>query len=57
MKIKKFLSLAMATAMVAGLACVPVSAEGDNTLTCWTWDKNFNIFAMEKAAEIYRDNK
>lgn len=54
MKIKKFLSLAMATAMVAGLACVPVSAEGDNTLTCWTWDKNFNIFAMEKAAEIYR---
>lgn len=25
----------------------------ENTLTVWTWDPNFNIYAMEKAAEIY----
>lgn len=25
----------------------------DNTLTVWTWDPNFNVYAMEKAAEIY----
>lgn len=29
------------------------SAAGDNTLTVWTWDPNFNIYAIEKAAEIY----
>ena len=26
---------------------------GDNTLTVWTWDPNFNVYAIEKAAEIY----
>ena len=26
---------------------------GDNTLTVWTWDPNFNIYAIEKAAELY----
>ncbi len=26
---------------------------GSNTLTVWTWDPNFNIYAIEKAAEIY----
>lgn len=26
---------------------------GDNTLTVWTWDLNFNVYAIEKAAEIY----
>lgn len=25
----------------------------DNTLTVWTWDPNFNVYAMEKAGEIY----
>ncbi len=29
------------------------STAGDNTLTVWTWDPNFNIYAIEKAAEIY----
>ncbi len=24
-----------------------------NTLTVWTWDPNFNVYAIEKAAEIY----
>lgn len=28
----------------------------DNTLTVWTWDPNFNIYAIEKAAEIYAAN-
>lgn len=31
-----------------------VEGSGDgNTLTVWTWDPNFNIYAIEKAAEIY----
>ena len=25
----------------------------DNTLTVWTWDPNFNVYAINKAAEIY----
>lgn len=54
MKFKKMLSVAMATAMVAGLACVPAQAEGDNKLTVWCWDPAFNIYAMEQAAEIYK---
>lgn len=29
---------------------------GENTLTVWTWDPNFNIYAIEKAAEIYAAN-
>ena len=29
------------------------SAGDDNTLTVWAWDPNFNIYAMEKAEEIY----
>ena len=34
-------------------AAVTEGSGGDNTLTVWTWDPNFNIFAMKKAAEIY----
>lgn len=29
------------------------SSGDENTLTVWTWDPNFNIYAIEKAAEIY----
>ena len=29
------------------------SSDDDNTLTVWTWDPNFNIYAINKAAEIY----
>lgn len=25
----------------------------ENTLTVWTWDPNFNVYAIQKAAEIY----
>lgn len=54
MKMKKVLSLAMAAAMTAGLACVPASAEGENKLTVWCWDPAFNIYAMEQAGEVYK---
>ena len=36
-----------------GAAVVEGSAGDDNTLTVWTWDPNFNIYAINKAAEIY----
>ena len=29
------------------------SSDDENTLTVWTWDPNFNVYAIEKAAEIY----
>ena len=29
------------------------SSDDENTLTVWTWDPNFNIYAINKAAEIY----
>ena len=29
------------------------SSADDNTLTVWTWDPNFNVYAIQKAAEIY----
>ena len=32
------------------------SGAGDNTLTVWTWDPNFNIYAINKAAEVYAAN-
>ncbi|MGN1141929.1 MAG: ABC transporter substrate-binding protein [Oliverpabstia sp.] len=36
-----------------GAAVTEGSAGGDNSLTVWCWDPNFNIYAMNKAAEIY----
>ncbi len=36
-----------------GTEVVEGSAGDDNTLTVWTWDPNFNIYAIDKAAEIY----
>lgn len=29
------------------------SSDDENTLTIWTWDPEFNVYAMNKAAEIY----
>ena len=29
---------------------------GSNTLTVWTWDPEFNVYAIKKAAEIYAAN-
>ena len=56
MKLKKVLAcllaatmaMSMASAMTAGAA-----SDEDNKLTVWTWDPNFNIYAINKAAEIY----
>lgn len=28
-------------------------SDDDNTLTVWTWDPNFNVYAIQKAADIY----
>ncbi len=30
------------------------AASGDNTLTVWCWDPAFNMYAMEQAAEVYK---
>lgn len=55
MKFTKTMAFAMAGAMVLSMgASLPAMAsEEDNTLKIWTWDPNFNIYAMNVAAEIY----
>lgn len=35
-------------------AAAAAASEDGNTLTVWTWDPNFNIYAINKAAEIYK---
>lgn len=32
------------------------ATDDDNSLSVWCWDPNFNIYAIEKAAEIYAAN-
>ena len=57
MKKKGFLSVLLAVAMVSSMvAAVPAAAEegGDETLTVWCWDPNFNIYAMQQAEKIYQ---
>ncbi len=57
MKKKGFLSVLLAAAMVSSMvAVVPAAAEegGDETLTVWCWDPNFNIYAMQQAEKIYQ---
>ena len=55
MKLKKAMACMLAGAMVLSMGAVlPAAAsEDDNTLTVWPWDPNFNIYAINKAAEIY----
>ena len=36
-----------------GAAVTEGASADDNTLTVWTWDPNFNVYAINKAAEIY----
>ena len=46
----------LASAMAfSAMSVLPAAAasEEDNKLTVWTWDPNFNIYAINKAAEIY----
>ena len=57
MKKKGFLSVLLSAAMVSSMvAAVPAAAEegGDETLTVWCWDPNFNIYAMQQAEKIYQ---
>ena len=56
MKLKKVLACLMAGTMVMSMATVMTAgaaSDEDNKLTVWTWDPNFNIYAINKAAEIY----
>lgn len=56
MKLKKVIACMLAGTMVVSMvSAIPAAAasEEDNKLTVWTWDPNFNIYAMNKAAEIY----
>lgn len=66
---RKVIALLLTTAMAMSLAaCGGTSSGGNesskgsssggdsaesNVLTVWTWDPNFNVYAIEKAAEIY----
>ena len=53
---KKLLTMLMAGVMAAsfvGGATVVSAEEGGDKLTVWTWDPNFNIKAIEMAAEQY----
>lgn len=56
MKLKKVLACILASTMVMSMASVMTAgaaSDEDNKLTVWTWDPNFNIYAIDKAAEIY----
>lgn len=60
---KRYLAIVMAVAISASLlagcgrndaAADDTSADGENKLTVWCWEKNFNVYAMETAAKYYR---
>ena len=56
MKLNKVLACLLAGTMVMSMASVMTAgaaSDEDNKLTVWTWDPNFNIYAINKAAEIY----
>ncbi len=40
----------------SGAETVAATSDDENTLTLYAWDKNFNIPAMEAAAEDYKNN-
>ncbi|MFD2840132.1 ABC transporter substrate-binding protein [Populibacterium corticicola] len=63
---KKLCAMALAIALPATLALTacgndnegttggPTGSNGDNTLTVWTWDPSFNIYAMQEAEKVYQ---
>lgn len=56
MKLRKVLAVVLAGTMAMSMASfmtAGAASDEDNKLTVWTWDPNFNIYAIEKAAEIY----
>jgi lactose/L-arabinose transport system substrate-binding protein len=55
MKMKKNLTLMfLMLVMLVGFSTMSFAQE-DATITVWCWDPNFNIYAMEEAADIYKD--
>ncbi|MDO5732734.1 MAG: ABC transporter substrate-binding protein [Eubacteriales bacterium] len=59
MKMKRIWTTAIAAAMGLGLvipAFTPTLHADEEKLTVWTWDPNFNIYAMEEAAKIYKES-
>jgi len=59
----KIATTALALAMPAALVLTGCTSDGggnggggsdDNTLTVWTWDPAFNIYAMEEAEKVYQ---
>ena len=50
---KKFLSMLLVLVLALSVTAVAFAAE-DGKVTIWTWDKTFNIAAMEKAKEMYQ---
>ena len=53
---RKVIACMLASAMAfSAMSVLPAAAasEEDNKLTVWTWDPNFNIYAINKAADIY----
>ena len=53
---RKVIACMLASAMAfSAMSVLPAAAasEEDNKLTVWTWDPNFNIYAINKSAEIY----
>ena len=48
---KKLVALFLALTMI--VSCGAALAAEDGKITIWTWDKNFNIKAMEVAKEMY----
>lgn len=54
---KKLLAVLLAGVMAGALAssAAIVSADDDNSLTIWAWDQNFNIKAMQIAADQYAE--
>jgi len=51
---KKLTVLFLMLMMLAGFSTLSFAQE-NATITVWCWDPNFNIYAMEKAADIYKD--
>ena len=45
---------AEAVLLAATTTAVYAKGDDDNTLTVWAWDQNFNIKAIETAAEQYK---
>ena len=50
---KKFLSMLLVLVLALSMTAVAFATE-DGKITIWTWDKTFNIAAMEKAKEMYQ---